>query len=246
MLTNQTFDLLLLLARPAAGKSEVINYLKHTPEQQRIDRFHVRALDEIDDFSMLWTWFEEDELLTKLSHPRLHSTADGYFTQQYLWDVLIERIELEYRKKIRDANYHQRFTTLVEFSRGSEHGGYLSAFQHLSADFARHAAILYIEVSWEESLRKNRKRFNPNRADSILEHGLSDEKMERLYKENDWVEVTSADPHFVTIADVKVPYITFDNSDDITTPQGSELGQRLETTLASLWQLYSTPIESRQ
>jgi len=159
MLTNQTFDILLLLARPAAGKSEIIHYLKTTPEPERIRRFHVRAFEEIDDFSMLWTWFEEDDILGRLGHPRLHSTPEGYFLHTYLWDVLTERIGLEYAKKIREADYHQHFTTLVEFSRGSGHGGYQRAFQHLAADFARRAAILYIDVSWEESLRKNRRRF---------------------------------------------------------------------------------------
>lgn len=246
MLTNQTFDILLLLARPAAGKSEIIHYLKHTSEHERIQRFHVRTLDEIDDFPMLWTWFEEDDLLSRMGHPRLHSTADGYFTHQYLWDVLIERIELEYIKKLREKDHHQRFTTLVEFSRGSEHGGYRSAFQHLSSDFASRAAILYIDVSWEESLRKNRRRFNPDRPDSILEHGLSDEKMERLYKENDWAEVTAGNPHFVSISGVPVPFVNFDNADDVTSPQGTALGQRLENCLALLWKLYSIPVSDRR
>lgn len=245
MTLNHTFDLLLLLARPAAGKSEIIDFLKHTSELERIERFHMRAIDEIDDFPMLWTWFEEDDILTRLGHSRLHSTADGYFIHQYLWDVLIGRIDLEYRKKLRDAGYHQHFTTLVEFSRGSEHGGYRSAFRHLSADFARHAAILYIDVPWEESLRKNRRRFNPARPDSILEHGLSDGKMEHLYKEIDWSEVTAADPRHVTIAGIKVPYVIFDNSDDVTTAGGTMLGRRLEAALADLWQLYKSTRSNR-
>lgn len=240
MPTDQTFDVLLLLARPAAGKSEIIDYLKHISEPERIQRFHIRAIDEIDDFPMLWAWFEEDDILASLGHPRLHSSPDGYFIHPYLWDVLIERIDLEYRKKLRDAGYHQRFTTLIEFSRGKEHGGYRSAFQHLSADFARHAAILYIDTSWEESLRKNRRRFNPARPDSILEHGLSDEKMERLYKKTDWKEITTTDTHCVTIAGIKVPYVIFDNCDDITTAGGTALGRRLETALAGLWRLYET------
>ena len=63
-------------------------------------QFHVGPLIEIDDFPMLWTWFEEDALLEKMGHPRLHTDADGYFTRKYLWDLLIERIGLEYQKKL--------------------------------------------------------------------------------------------------------------------------------------------------
>jgi len=54
---TEVFDVLLLLARPAAGKSEVIDYLKKTPLAERQERFHVGELAEVDDFPMLWTWF---------------------------------------------------------------------------------------------------------------------------------------------------------------------------------------------
>ena len=81
----------------------------------------------------------------------------------------------------------------MEFSRGREHGGYRSAFEHITRELAQKMAVLYLDVSWEESLRKNRKRFNPDKPDSILEHGLPDAKLERLYKEVDWQEVSAAD-----------------------------------------------------
>ena len=58
-------DVLLLIARPAAGKSEIINYLKKVDAQSRLQRFHLREFEEIDDFPMLWTWFEEDALFGK-------------------------------------------------------------------------------------------------------------------------------------------------------------------------------------
>jgi hypothetical protein len=230
-----TFKILLLIARPAAGKSEIIHFLKHLPEEQRIDRFHVGLFEEIDDFPMLWTWFEEDALLEKLGHPRLHTTSDGYFTQNYLWDLLIERISLEYQKKMRDFTGD---TILIEFSRGTEHGGYQRAFEHLSDQILEDLAILYIDVPWEESLRKNRKRFNPNRPDSILEHGLSDEKLERLYRNTDWQEVTKGDPEYIDIRGWKVPYVVFDNSDDVTTNPGKALEERLELVMGKLWQNY--------
>ena len=148
----------------------------------------------------------------------------------------IERIGLEYQKKLRDIPaFAEEYTAIVEFSRGSEHGGYASAFEHLPFEMAQRMAILYIDVSWEESLRKNRKRFNPNKPDSILEHGLPDAKLERLYREVDWQQVSAENPDYITIKGCKVPYVVFNNSDDITTPRGEALGARLEQTLTELW-----------
>jgi hypothetical protein len=233
------FDIILLIARPAAGKSEIIDYLKKTPQEERAERFHVGRFDEIDDFPMLWTWFEEDQLLEKMGHPRLYTDQQGIFLHQHLWDLLIERIGLEYQKKLRDiANYDESFTTIVEFSRGTEHGGYQSAFSHLSLQMLKKMAVLYIDVSWEESLRKNRKRFNPEKPDSILEHGLADWKLERLYKEVDWCEVSGGNPQYLTIQGVQVPYVVFDNADDVTTQRDAALGERLEQNLKKLWVLY--------
>jgi hypothetical protein len=99
-------------------------------------------------------------------------------------------------------------------------------------------AILYIHVSWEESLRKNRVRFNPDRPDSILEHALPDEKLEVLYRHVDWEAVSAADPNFIDIQGVRVPYVVFENEDDVTTERGVALTERLEERLSRLWGLY--------
>ncbi|MFH1446815.1 MAG: hypothetical protein ABIG43_05335, partial [Chloroflexota bacterium] len=125
--------------------------------------------------------------------------------------------------------------TIIEFARGSEHGGYRKAYKYLTTDVVQRMAILYLDVPFSESLRKNRKRFNPDRPDSILEHGLSDEKLERLYKDVDWSELTAQDPANIIIQGVKVPYVVFDNEDDVTTERGEALGDRLEQRLSLLW-----------
>ncbi len=234
-MSEQTFKILLLIARPAAGKSEVINYLKNTPVQDRIERFHIGTFTEIDDFPMLWAWFEEDALLERMGHPRLHTDAEGFFKYDYLWDLLVERISLEYQKLMRDGSGK---TVIIEFSRGTEHGGYQRAFEHLSDEILEKLAILYIDVPWEESLRKNRARFNPDRPDSILEHGLPDEKLEKLYRDSDWDRLIENSPETLTIKGVQVPYAVFDNSDDVTTAQGPALGERLQSVLGTLWQRY--------
>jgi len=236
------FDILLLIARPAAGKSEVIDYLKRTPVPDRLERFHIGQFEELDDFPMLWTWFEEDRLLEQMGHPRLHSDRDGYFLHPYMWDVLIRRLCLDYTKLLRDTpDYHERYTTIIEFSRGSEHGGFQRAFDHLTQEVVDRMAVMYIKVSWDESLRKNRARFNPERPDSILEHGLADEKLALLYQESDWEQVSAGSPTHLDIQGVQVPYAVFENEDDVTTGRGPALGERLEQTLQTLWQRYKFP-----
>jgi len=187
MILTPIFDVLLLLGRPAAGKSEILEHLRNTELKERIEKFHIGRLDVIDDFPMLWAWFEEDDILSrKFGKPRMHTDENGYFFYPYLWDLLIERIGLDYQKLVRDdPHYHEHTTAIIEFSRGSEHGGYWQALEHLPDQILDRARIIYVQVSYEESLRKNRLRFNPQRPDSILEHGLEDEKLERLYRLDD-------------------------------------------------------------
>ena len=232
------FSVIILNGRPAAGKSELLDYLRRLPDAVRRERFHIGQLLELDDFPMLWTWFEEDAILQdRLNRPRLHTTVDGYFVHNDLWHLLIERLSLDYDKLVRDnLSLHQTQTVLIEFSRGSEHGGYRAAYQHLSDMILRQAAIFYIDVPYDESLRKNRRRFNPRKPDSILEHGLPDSKLEKLYKEVDWHELTANHPETLTIRTHRVPYAVFPNHDDVTTSLGPAFEQRLEATLASLWQ----------
>jgi hypothetical protein len=194
----------------------------------------------LDDFPLLWAWFEEDHILAeRFGKPRLHTDGDGYFKYPYLWDVLIERLSLEYGKRLRDdPALHDDTTTVVEFSRGSEHGGYAGAFQHLAGDLLNRASVLYVRVPFEESLRKNRCRFNPDRPDSILEHGLPDEKMERLYRDDDWNAFSGGkDWGHITVQGIGVPYAVFPNEDDVTSGPPELLVVRLEEVLGRLWEL---------
>jgi hypothetical protein len=230
------FDIILLLGRPAAGKSEIIDFILKLPDNERRKEFYMAKIDEIDDFPMLWTWYEEDDILTdKLNKPKLHITEDGYFKETYLWDLLIERINLDYDKHIRDIpDYNSDYTSLIEFSRGSEHGGYKRAFQHLSDEILKRSVILYVNVSFEESLRKNRQRFDPDRPDSILHHSLTDEKLSKLYREIDWEDFRRSDQEFITVRGIKIPYVIFENEDDVTTNGGKQLESRLKASVEKL------------
>jgi len=213
---------LILIARPAAGKSEIINYLTKLPVIERMENFHIGELIPIDDFPFLWRWFEEDDLLEKMDRPRIYTDNEGFFKYQYLWDLLIHMINNEYSKKMREISDMKNFTFLIEFSRGKEHGGYQHALPLLSEEILQDAAIQNVDVPWEESLRKNRSRFNPDKPDSILEHSLPDEKLKRLYFECDFKELAKDSYGFLEINGFNIPYAIFDNHNDLTTNPGQE------------------------
>lgn len=246
-MTRNTFDILILNGRPAAGKSEVIDYLKQCSLDERMERFHIGEFEELDDFRILWERFEDDDIYERQGKPRLISDTHftyrggihpGYvFKDKFFWNFLIEKFNLEYTKRLRDdPAYHERKTLIIEFSRGLEHGGFKTAYDFLSETILRTAATLYIHCSWEESLRKNRRRFNPEKPDSVLEHGLEDLKLEMLYKESDWADFSSADPRFLRVKGIDVPYAVFQNDPEIT-DQPEKLGAHLEQVLGTLWSI---------
>ena len=231
------FSTLIMNARPGAGKSEIIHFLRQIPLSERIARFHIGPMHVLDDFPLLWAWFEEDDLLERVfGRPRLHTTQDGYLIHDDLWHLLIRRLNLDYDKWRRDVN--DESTIVIEFARGTEHGGYRAAYDHLSDTILQQAACLYIRVSYQESLRKNRARHNIERPDSILEHSLPDEKLERLYRDDDWNDLTAANPTHLTVRGIHVPYVVFENEEDVTTTGGLALRDRLETALDKLWSIH--------
>ncbi len=239
----EVFDVVFLIGRPAAGKSEIIDFLSRTPEEERRERFHVGRFTEIDDFPMLWAWFEEDSILESMGKPRLHTDADGYFLYQYLWNVLIRRLELELSKLERaGCKLGKSDTAIIEFSRGTGHGGYAEAFSHFSSALLGRGAVLYIDVSFEESRRKNRLRYDPDAPHGILTHSLPDDKLERLYGEVDWDAFRAPDTDRIVLGGVNVPYAVFENEDDVTTGTTGLLPDRLYGALNTLWERYSRGI----
>lgn len=246
---KKTFEIIILNGRPAAGKSEVIDYLKKIPVEERIKRFHVGEFLEIDDFPFLWEDFEDDDLREEMGLPRLISsktfeyqgkTYEGYvFQEKSYWNFLIKKISFHYAKLLRDKPDFRKpnKTVILEFSRGAEHGGFKTAYEYLSDEILQKAVTLYIKVDFQESMRKNRRRYNPDKPDSILEHGLEDLKMEKLYKESDWDEF-AADPDFLKVKNFKVPYGVFDNMPE-KTDKPDVLGAHLEDVLNRLWQVHT-------
>ncbi len=224
---SEHFPILIITGRPAAGKSEVIDFLKKADPAERLKRFHIGEFEELDDFVYVWETFEIDDILTKHGKPRLWTDEKYWFREHFIWNLYMERMSLEYRKKVaRDPHYHDRKTVLVEFARGGDNG-IAEALSYLHEDVLKNAALMYIRVSYEESVRKNRRRARKGQEDSILYHSLPDEKMEFYYKTNDWETLEKKNPNYIEVKGFKIPYAVFENEPEKTLDPAL-IGQELE------------------
>lgn len=233
------FPILIITGRPAAGKSEVIDFLKKADPKERLERFHIADFEELDDFVYVWETFEIDDMLTKHGKPRIWTDEKYWFKDHFIWNLYMERINLEYRKKLaRDPNYHDNKTTLVEFARGGDNGIH-EALSYLHEDILRRVHLMYIKVSYEESVRKNHRRARKGQEDSILFHSLPDEKMDFYYKTNDWDTLAAKDPSFIEVKGFKIPYAVFENEPEKTLDP-KLIGDELERVTKKLWSVKAT------
>lgn len=235
-MSANNFPVLIITGRPAAGKSEVIDFLKKCDPKERLQRFHIAEFEELDDFVYVWETFETDDILTKHGKPRKWTDGKYWFNDHFIWNLYIERISLEYRKKLaRNPSYHDTMTTLVEFARGGENGIH-EALTYLHEDILKRAAIMYIRVSYEESVRKNRRRARKGEEHSILHHSLPDEKMDFYYKINDWDKLEAKNPEHIEVKGVNVPYAVFENEPEKTLDP-KLIGEELERVTKKLWEM---------
>lgn len=233
---SDIFPILIITGRPAAGKSEVIDYLKKVDPEERRRRFHIGKFEELDDFVYVWETFEIDDILSKHGKPRIWTDEKYWFKDHFIWNLFIERINLEYRKKLaRNPRYHETTTTLIEFARGGENGIY-EALSYLHEDILSKACLIYIRVDYEESVRKNRRRARKGEEDSILYHSLPDEKMEFYYKFNDWEKLEAKNPTHIEVKGFRIPYAVFENMPEKTLDP-KLIGEELERVTNKLWDI---------
>ncbi len=225
---------LILLGRPAAGKSELIQFLKGLPADDRADSYHLGTIHVLDDFPLLWEKFIEDDIWERVGKGRLISArADEnyYVVDDHTWPFLIEKLNLAIEGEPRRPGR----TVLVEFSRGGP-GAYREALGRLSQRALEGGAILYVQVSFEESWRRNRARYDRDRRDGLLTHSVPREEMERTYRSDDWAELAPKKSGYLEIAGTRVPYVTVVNEPEPITPE--DFVGRYRPALEELYRLW--------
>ncbi len=59
---SQLFQNILLLGRPASGKSEFIDFMKQVSDTDRASKYHIGKFKEMDDFPWIWEKFNPSKL----------------------------------------------------------------------------------------------------------------------------------------------------------------------------------------
>ncbi|MGQ9700165.1 MAG: hypothetical protein ACUVQS_03785 [Candidatus Bipolaricaulaceae bacterium] len=234
--TSEVFPYLLLLGRPAAGKSELIEFLKVLPHSERALGYHVGALRVLDDFPFLWEKFLEDDLWEELGVGRLHSRRVGEnyaVANPCLWDFLILRLG----QALEETPARPGETVVVEFSRGGANG-YRQALSRVRPPILRTGAIFYLRVSYEESLRRNRARYDRAHRGDILTHSVPEAEIAHTYRVDDWAELALEEAGYVEIQGVRVPYVTVENEPEPRSP--ADFSRRFRPALEELFYLWKS------
>jgi len=98
----KTLDVLLLLALPASGKSEVRRYFAHlTPDQCR-DDFHMGPTVQLDDYPYVHMMRRVSQEATKLGHGGTFFDSDELPMKEPLdWGMLIELLNEDYEDLVK-------------------------------------------------------------------------------------------------------------------------------------------------
>ncbi|MBT3181720.1 MAG: hypothetical protein HN337_04330 [Deltaproteobacteria bacterium] len=235
----EIFKYIFVIGRPAAGKSEFIDFMKKLSVKERSKLFHVGNFEEIDDFPWLCEACDADDKREKRGEKRLHTerTDEGLnlLSPTFRSDNQIrfnEAIQNRYGDR---PQFFDDGTLLIEFARGKADGFKIS-LERMSSDILQDAAILYIDVSFDESFRRNDARFKAAQRDSILFHKVPDKDMYEYFIENDWKKITEQKEFgYLELSGMNVPFFTMLNEPESKEP--SVLTERYGTALSKLWEL---------
>lgn len=236
------FRHLLVLGRPACGKSEFIDFLKHADPEHRRARLHIGTFEEVDDFPWLWEKFQDDEIWQRAGYGRL-------YTEEYmpgnpglapkgaaLFDWCMHKFnDVIAGRYLGREDFYRTSTLLIEFSRGGPNG-FGRALRMLDRRVLERAAIFYIDVSREESWRRNVARYQDALKHSILAHMVPRETYDYFYDVNDWAGLSGGRRSGrLGVNGLAVPFVSMPNEPEST--DAAVLEARYAAALDELWAL---------
>jgi hypothetical protein len=211
-------------------------------DQDRAAHFGIGRFEEVDDFPWLWEACLDDDRRESRGETRNVSerTPEGYnITRPKFRGSLVDRFNTAIAGKyLSNPAFYDGGTLLIEFARG-ESDGFRESLERFHPDILKPAAILYINVSFEESYRRNSARYKKGQEESILFHKVPDRDMFGFFRHNDWDQLTGGRPDGrIDLAGVSVPFVSMANEPESSDP--AVLRERYSQALLRLLDLYRT------
>jgi hypothetical protein len=215
--------------------------MKKTSDEDLAEKYHIAKFKEVDDFFWLWEKFLEDDIWEEAGHPRIFSAyKDGNYNvipqMERLYDFMFAKFNKVIKEEFLSKNdFYKYATVFIEFSRGGERG-YDNALSRLSKEVLEKSSIFYVDVTFEESWRRNVARYEEKLKHSSLAHMAPRETMERYYKIDDWKKITCGkESGFLEYNGVKIPFVTMNNFPELN--ERDALSKRYQPHLDRLMEL---------
>src|SRR5450759_1083592 len=166
--------------------------MKKLPADGRAADYGIGRFEEVDDFPWLSDACLEDDARESRSEPRQVSerAAEGYnITRPKFRGSLVDRFnEVIARQYLANPEFYEDGTLLIEFARGRD-DSFRESLERFQPEILSRSAILYIQVSLEETFRRNSARYKPGHAESILLHKVDVLDMPGCFRQNDWAGI---------------------------------------------------------
>lgn len=97
---NKVFDIVLLIALPASGKSEVRNFMANVEPEKLRNEFHIGENLQLDDFPYVFMMRRIDEELEAIGQPRVFYPGETPFYDGRDWGTLIQLLNEDYHDMV--------------------------------------------------------------------------------------------------------------------------------------------------
>lgn len=93
---NEVFDIVLLIALPASGKSEVRNFMANVEPDRLRTEFHIGENLQLDDFPYVFMMRRIDDELESMGHDRIFYPSETPLIDGRDWGTLINLLNEDY------------------------------------------------------------------------------------------------------------------------------------------------------
>ena len=157
---KDVFNVLLLQALPASGKSEVRNFMANMDPEVLKKEFHVGKNLQLDDFPYVFFMRRIDEVLESLKQPRIYYPGEDPFIDGRDWGTLSHLLNEDYhdlinRNIVSPFSYAQYMFDRID--RASLMAGLAPRISQLNEDIRKQICIELESLAKEMTLEKQKQ-----------------------------------------------------------------------------------------